>query len=130
MTGTSIRRLHEPGFTLFEVLLAMGIMATALFAVFRLQAQSLDLQSEARFTTMANFLLQERLSLYHATKTLQQGSFSGDFEDPFEDFTYSEEVSEVPGKDRLYRIRVEITQEGGKPRRTLSQETYLDRDSM
>lgn len=129
MRDTSNGRRGEPGFTLFEVLLALVVMATALFAVFRLQAQSLDLQSESRFITQANFLLQQRLALLYAARTLKTGANSGSFDEPYEDYSYSEEIVTVPDRNRLYRIRVEVAEAGEKPQRTLSQEIYLYRSS-
>ena len=67
------RKGKDHGFTLLEVVICLGIIALVLVAVFHLQAQNLDLQSEAQFMTIATCLLQERLSQIQARETIEEG---------------------------------------------------------
>jgi prepilin-type N-terminal cleavage/methylation domain-containing protein len=81
MIGILSKRSQNRGFTLLEVVISMGLITIALLAVFRLQAQNLDLQSEAQFITLANHLAQDRMSQIQAGDELTEGSSSGDFLD-------------------------------------------------
>ena len=66
------RKGKDHGFTLLEIVICLGLIALALMAVFHLQAQNLDLQSEAQFMTIATCLLQERLSQIQARETIEE----------------------------------------------------------
>jgi prepilin-type N-terminal cleavage/methylation domain-containing protein len=86
----------DHGFTLLEIVICLGLIALVLVAVFHLQAQNLDLQSEAQFMTTATWLLQERLSQIQSLEEIEEGTNSGDFGKDYPDYTYKQEVSEVP----------------------------------
>jgi len=116
------------GFVLIEVVIALGLLSTALFAVFHLQAQNLDLQSEAYFETVARQLGQERLSRIAAEAPIREGASSGDFGEGFSGFSYEQTVSRVLGFDRLFKVEVLITLEAGRGRRERDLETYLYRE--
>ena len=83
-------------------------MATALLAVFRLQAQNLDIQSEAQFITVASLLAQDRLSRVQAGVDFTEGTTSGDFGDDFPGFHFREEISEVSDMKNLFKVRTSI----------------------
>jgi type II secretion system protein I len=110
------------GFTLIEVLVAMSIMAVGLFAVFRLQAQNLDLQSEAYFMTLAGQLAKARVAEIEAKP--EAGHSSGDFRDLQPGFLYEEDVSRVGDVRDLFRIRVTIREEADRAGRRFSMETF------
>ena len=46
MTGMWTRKFSSKGFSLLEIIICLGLIATALMAVFRLQAQNLDAEFE------------------------------------------------------------------------------------
>jgi type II secretion system protein I len=117
----------DHGFTLLEIIICLGLLALVLVAVFHLQAQNLDLQSEAQFMTTATCLLQERLSQIQASEKIEEGKNSGDFGEDYPDYTYTQEVSEVPDTETLYKVRVAVILERDKARRDLWLETYLYR---
>ena len=117
----------DHGFTLLEIIICLGLLALVLVAVFHLQAQNLDLQSEAQFMTTATCLLQERLSQIQASEKIEEGKNSGDFGQDYPDYTYTQEVSEVPDTETLYKVRVAVILERDKARRDLWLETYLYR---
>jgi len=122
-----IREGKDHGFTLLEIIICLGLIALVLVAVFHLQAQNLDLQSEAQFMTTATCLLQERLSQIQALENIEEGKNTGDFGKDYPDYTYSQEVSEVPDTETLYKVRVAVILERDKARRDLWLETYLYR---
>ncbi len=130
MKDTLNRKGKEHGFTLLEIIICLGLIALVLVAVFHLQAQNLDLQSEAQFMTTANCLLQERLSQIQAQESIEAGTTSGDFGKDYPEYTYTQEVSEVPDTETLFKVRVAVILERDKARRDLWLETYLYRQKI
>ena len=124
------RKGKDHGFTLLEIIICLGLIALVLVAVFHLQAQNLDLQSEAQFMTTATCLLQERLSQIQAQEKIDEGTNSGDFGKDYPEYTYTQEVSEVPDTETLYKVRVAVILERDKARRDLWLETYLYRQKI
>mgnify|MGYP002388809192 FL=1 len=124
------RRGRDHGFTLLEIIICLGLIALVLVAVFHLQAQNLDLQSEAQFMTTATCLLQERLALIQSQENIEEGTNTGDFGKDYPDYTYKQEVSEVPDTETLYKVRVAVVLERDKARRDLWLETYLYRQKI
>jgi prepilin-type N-terminal cleavage/methylation domain-containing protein len=121
------RKGKDHGFTLLEIVICLGLIALALMAVFHLQAQNLDLQSEAQFMTTASCLLQERISQLQAAEKIDEGTNSGDFGKDYPDYTYKQEVSKVPDTETLYKVRVTVILERDKASKDLWRETYLYR---
>ena len=121
------RRGNDRGFTLLEIVICLGLIALVLVAVFRLQAQNLDLQSEAQFVTTATCLLQERFSHIRSLANVQEGTQSGNFGEDYPDYTYSQEVSGVFDMEGLFKVRVTVSLEREKVRKDLWIETYLYR---
>jgi prepilin-type N-terminal cleavage/methylation domain-containing protein len=119
------RNSKDEGFTILEIVIAMGLIAVALVAVFHLQAQNLDLQSEAQFMTLATFLIQDRISQISCRQTLSEGTATGDMGEDFPDFTFQEEISRVPEVPSLYKVRLGIILERERARRDLWLETYV-----
>jgi type II secretion system protein I len=124
------RKGRNHGFTLLEIVICLGLIALVLVAVFHLQAQNLDLQSEAQFMTTATWLLQERLSQIQAQEKIEEGTNSGDFGEDYPDYTYTQEVSEVPDTETLYKVKVAVILERDKARKDLWLETYLYREKI
>jgi prepilin-type N-terminal cleavage/methylation domain-containing protein len=130
MRDILIRKGKDQGFTLLEIIICLGLIALVLVAVFHLEAQNLDLQSEAQFMTTANCLLQDRLSQIQALENIEEGNTSGDFGEDYPDYTYTQEVSEVPDTETLYKVKVAVILERDKDRKDLWLETYLYRQKM
>ena len=104
MTVISIRTHKKGGFTLLEIMISLGLIAVALLAVLLLQAQSLGLQTEAQFTTVANYLALDRLSRIQSQDKPEAGSFSGDFGPDFPYFRFQEDIEEIMGIDYLIKV--------------------------
>jgi len=124
------KKRKDHGFTLLEIVICLGLIALVLVAVFHLQAQNLDLQSEAQFMTTATWLLQERLSQIQSLDKIEEGTNTGDFGEDFPDYTYKQEVSEVPDTETLYKVRVAVILERDKAYKDLWLETYLYRQKI
>jgi prepilin-type N-terminal cleavage/methylation domain-containing protein len=124
------RKGKDHGFTLLEIVICLGLLGLVLVAVFHLQTQNLDLQYEAQFMTTATCLLQERLSQIQALEMIEAGTNSGDFGEDYPDYTYRQEVSEVPDTETLYKVRVTVVLERDKAHRDLWLETYLYREKI
>jgi len=124
------RKGKDHGFTLLEIVICLGLIALVLVAVFHLQAQNLDLQSEAQFMTTATCLLQERLSQIQSQEKIDEGTSTGDFGEDYPDYTYKQEVSEVLDTETLYKVRVAVILERDQARKDLWLETYLYRQKI
>jgi prepilin-type N-terminal cleavage/methylation domain-containing protein len=127
MKDTLNRKGKDRGFTLLEIIICLGLIALVLVAVFHLQAQNLDLQSEAQFMTTATCLLQERVSRIQAMEKIEEGTNSGDFGENYPGYTYKQEVSMVPDTETLYKAKVTVIFESDKAGKDLWLETYLYR---
>lgn len=121
------RYTGSSGFTLLEIVISLGLIATVLLAVFQLQAQNLNLLLEAQFITVANELARERLARIQAGGTLREGTETGDFGEDYPDYSYKQEISAESDLDNIYRIRLSILLEEETPARNLSLEAYLFR---
>jgi general secretion pathway protein I len=74
------RMIQVEGFTLMEVLLALGILALALPILLGLRNWDLDLHARADDLTTATLLAQEKLFETEVSKRFAFGETSGDFQ--------------------------------------------------
>jgi prepilin-type N-terminal cleavage/methylation domain-containing protein len=132
MTDTLIKDRCEQGFSLIELVVAMGLIAVALTAVYHLQAKNLDLHTEARFATLASQMAKARLAEISRREELVEGSDKGTFEeDQGYDYPYSWEeiIKEVDDHNGLYQVRVRVFMQNnlGEISRDMVIETLLYR---
>ena len=127
MTDMSIRNGSKEGFSLLEIIISMGLIAIALLAIFRLQAQNVGLLSEARFMTVATYLAQDRISRILSQSQLRVDSKSDEFGEDYPSFRYREEISEVEDFNNLFKVTVTIMEEEEGAVRDFSLETYVYR---
>ena len=109
-----IGRNHNHGFSLLEVMVAMGIAAIVLVAVYRLQSQSVAMETTVRFHMMAPLLAEEII----AKVVLQSPDFpvsdNGRFENGLEDYAWEVAIRDAgdfstpTGQPLLKQIDVRI----------------------
>lgn len=118
------RRKRPAGFTLLEVMVALGIMAIVLAGVYRLQAQTLGMSLESRFYTQAPLLARSALTRYEETGRREQRPLAtdqGDFGREFPGYAWKITVDEAPSQTLgadisrdMKRIEVLVTLNGGQ----------------
>jgi len=95
---TGAIRFSRQGFTLLEVMVAMGIMAIVLVSVYRLQSQTLSMSMESRFYTQAPLLARSALVRLEESKERQMASDQGDFGREFPGYQWKITVEEAPSQ--------------------------------
>jgi type II secretion system protein I len=68
------------GFTLFEVLIALGILATMLLVLFQAQDMGINMSERSRNIAVANLLAQKKMSEIEAGEFPEENSYSGEFD--------------------------------------------------
>ncbi len=100
----------EQGFTLMEVMVSLGIMATAAIALSQIGTDSLASvkQVEERYLarTVANNQL---IEAYTSITPIQIGVTSGETEQMGRTFTWTQTVS-LSGQEGIYRVDVQVTE--------------------
>ena len=97
-SGKAIRR--PGGFTLLEVMIAMGIFFMAIFAILSLVAGTLRNARSLQEVDVDASMLAAELSL---TNKLFESSDSGDFGDSLRDYSWSREIRQV-GTNGLFEV--------------------------
>jgi len=83
------------GFTLLEMMIAVSIIAIVLTAIYRLHSQTLMMNSEARFQTMAPLLAQSKLAELELLALSDLGDGSGDFGEDLAGYSWQVTVTEI-----------------------------------
>ncbi len=83
------------GFTLLEVMIALGILAIVLLSVYRLHSQTIAMSIESRFTTQAPLLARSALARWEDPTRLQPASDQGDFGREFPGYRWEINATEV-----------------------------------
>lgn len=86
------------GFTLLEVMVALGIMAIVLVSVYRLQSQTITMNVESRFYTQAPLLARAVLTRLEQSKERELMSDQGDFGREFPGYQWKITVAEAPSE--------------------------------
>jgi general secretion pathway protein I len=109
------------GFTLLEVMVALGIMAIVLTGVYRLQSQTVAMSVESRFYTQASLLARSALNRFEKTSDGEFTSSEGDFGNDYPGYQWKISVETVPsvtlGKEismDMKRIDVRVTLNHGE----------------
>lgn len=83
------------GFTLLEIMVAVSIIAIVLVSIYKMQAQTISMNYEARFYATAPLLAQLKMT-EQETKSLEDlTSDSGNFDDDFPGYSWSMAVDDV-----------------------------------
>ncbi|MBL0712544.1 MAG: prepilin-type N-terminal cleavage/methylation domain-containing protein [Desulfosarcina sp.] len=108
------RRMNDRGFTLLEVMVALGIAAIVLVSIYRLQAQSINMERIARFYTVAPLLAEQLVAQIEIQAPDYPQAEAGDFEDDFPGYTWEFETRDVEayadssGRAPLKQIDIKI----------------------
>ena len=94
----------QRGFTLFEVLIAMAILALAMPILLGLRNWDLDLHARAADITAATMLAQEKLIEAELSPVYPVGETSGDFRNPPPGYQVPFEIQERAERYRWKRI--------------------------
>jgi prepilin-type N-terminal cleavage/methylation domain-containing protein len=88
----------QKGFTLLEVMVALGIMAIVLVSVYRLQSQTITMSMESRFHTQASLLARRALVRSEQSKEREMISGQGDFGREFPGYRWKITVADAPSE--------------------------------
>jgi general secretion pathway protein I len=90
-----LKSLHQKGFTLLEIMIAVAIIAIALTTLLGSQSQSVYFANSAKFETMATLLAQSKMSELVLEDSFSLSSNSGDFGDDFPGYAWEAKVSDI-----------------------------------
>ena len=93
--GAADRRTEDDGFTLLEVLVALGIMAVVLVSVYRLHSQTISMATETRFHVQAPLLARGALARFEESRQRGLISDEGDFGKDYPGYRWKISVEEV-----------------------------------
>ena len=114
----SARRADEQGVTLLEVMVALGIVAIVLVAVYRLQMQSIAMERIAQFHTQAPLLAQQLVAEIELQTPDLPAADKGDFGKNYPGYTWSietrdvEDITDTDGRALLKQIDLQIRLNG------------------
>ena len=80
------------GFTFLEIMVALSIIAIALTTIFKMHCQTVSMSFSAMFYSTAPLLAQSKLSELEAMSISDMSSDSGNFDDPFNAYTWSVDI--------------------------------------
>ena len=90
-----LKILHNRGFTLLEVMIAVALIAVALVTLLGSQSQSVSFANSAKFEIMAALLAQSKMSEITIQDADSLSSDSGDFGDDYPGYAWEATVSDV-----------------------------------
>ena len=108
-----LKKLHNRGFTLLEVMIAVALIAVALVTLLGSQSQSVSYANSAKFETMAALLAQSKMSEILIQDADSLSNDSGDFGDEYLGYAWEATVSDVSieGLDTIseYLKQIDLT---------------------
>jgi len=107
---------NNKGFTLLEILVSISLIAIVFVSIFRLQAQTIRMNDDARFFTTAPLLARSKMvEIDIAQMTIKElAGSSGDFGEEFGGFQWSLAVEKVDSEFleaaavELFRIELAV----------------------
>jgi len=108
-----LKILHNRGFTLLEVMIAVALIAIALVTLLGSQSQSVSFANSAKFETMAALLAQSKMSEMTIQGADSLSSDSGNFGDDYPGYAWEATVSDISleGMDTIsdYLKQIDLT---------------------
>jgi general secretion pathway protein I len=83
------------GFTLLEIMVAISIIGIVLVSVYKMHAQTISMNYEARFYTTAPLLAQLKMADLETKLLEEQTNDSGDFGDEFPGYRWNVVIDDV-----------------------------------
>ncbi len=117
------RRSDLAGFTLLEVMVAVGVLAISLTALLGLKNRDLAIEGLSREITTATILARQRLMETKLKGFPVLGEESGSFDEPYKGYRWRRVVSGTPFES-VREIRLTVTWPAGSREETLSLTTY------
>ena len=112
----STRKLQpDSGFTLLEVMVALSIIAIVLVSVYKMQAQTISMNYEARFYATAPLLVQLKIAEVEIENPGEQTDNSGDFGDEFPGYRWNVVIDDIESEllgniaENLKQINVNVS---------------------
>jgi general secretion pathway protein I len=112
----SSRKLQpDSGFTLLEIMVALSIIAIVLVSVYKMQAQTISMNHEARFYAIAPLLAQLKIAEVEIENTGEQMDNSGDFGDEFPGYRWNVAIEDIESEpleniaENLKQINVNVS---------------------
>ena len=105
----------DSGFTLLEIMVALSIIAIVLVSVYKMQAQTISMNYEARFYATAPLLAQLKIAEIEIENPGEQTDNSGDFGDEFPGYRWNVVIDDVESEplgniaENLKQINVNVS---------------------
>jgi general secretion pathway protein I len=105
----------DSGFTLLEIMVALSIIAIVLVSVYKMQAQTISMNYEARFYAMAPLLAQLKIAEIELENPGEQADGSGDFGDEFPGYRWNVVINDIESEplgnmaENLKQINVTVS---------------------
>ncbi len=112
MTSNNDKNMY--GFTLLEIMVALAILTIGLLAIFRMHAQTISMNTRAKFNLTAPLLAQSKFSELE-TKAFTEISETGNFENHLSSYAWSVSISDIESEvlgqtaDNLKKIDLTIS---------------------
>jgi general secretion pathway protein I len=129
----NLKFLHNRGFSLLEVMIAVALIAIALVTLLGSQSQSVSFANSAKFETMAALLAQSKMSEITIQDADSLSSDSGNFGDDYPGYAWVATVSDVSieGLDTIsdYLKQIDLTVTWGSYNYKISLYHYVETGS-
>jgi len=105
----------DSGFTLLEIMVALSIIAIVLVSVYKMQAQTISMNYEARFYATAPLLAQLKIAEIEIENPGEQTDNSGDFGDEFPGYRWNVVIDDIESEllgniaENLKQINVNVS---------------------
>jgi general secretion pathway protein I len=105
----------DSGFTLLEIMVALSIIAIVLVSVYKMQAQTISMNYEARFYATAPLMAQLKIAEVELESPGEQADASGDFGDEFPGYRWNVVINDIESEslgnmaENLKQINVDVS---------------------
>ena len=105
----------DSGFTLLEIMVALSIIAIVLVSVYKMQAQTISMNHEARFYATAPLLAQLKIAEVEIENPGEQTNDSGNFGDKFPGYRWNVVINDIESEslgniaENLKQINVNVS---------------------